>query len=423
MSLSSSIVIILILFSMTAFASATETAIASISRFRLKARGEGGDEKALKILALIEDYDRTLTSIVILNNIANIALPTVTTILLTAKLGPIYGPLVSTVVMTLLILIIGEIVPKIYGKENNERHLYQVYSTIKFVRLVFYPLASLFLILSTKLKKIFDREETEDSIVEEELLTMIEESKSDGQLNDEEEELIRNAIEFNDIRVEEILNGKSSMVMVDVEDLNTEILEVFKRERYSRLPVFEESSDNIIGIISEREFLVAYINDVNFNLREIVRDPEFVPDTMKISALLTHLQARHNHMAIVVDERATVCGLVTVEDILEELVGEIWDEHDDVVREIHKINDDLYEVSGEFSIQDFNEIFEVRDIESETQEATIAGYIIELAQRIPDISDTFEDELFVYTILHKEGNKIEKIKVFKKGDLNETKIK
>lgn len=417
----SSIFLIIFLFATTAFASATEMAIASISRFRLKAKSENGDAKAKSILKLVEDYDRTITSIVILNNIANILLPTITTIVFISVVGPIWGPIVSTVVMTLLILLIGEIIPKIYGKENAEAHLYAVEPIVRFIVFIVYPLSALFLILSNKLKKLLDRDEEEESIVEEEILTMIEESKEDGQLLETEEELIRNAIEFNDTRVEEILQGKSNMVMVNVRDSLEYILDIFKEERFSRMPVYGENSDDIIGVISEREFLVAYIDNPKFDLHEIIRPTEFVPDTMKISALLTHLQAKHNHMAIVVDERATICGLVTVEDIIEELVGDIWDEHDDVVKGFRKITDDVYEFSGEFSIQDFNEIFEVKDIESETQEATIAGYIIELAQRIPDISDEFEDDIFKYIIVHKAGNKIEKIKVIKKGECNEKK--
>ncbi len=416
----SSLFIIIILFSLTAFASASEMAVTSINRFRLKAKADNGDKKALKILNLVEDYDRTITSIVILNNIVNIVLPTLTTILFVAVLGETKGPVVSAIVMTILILIFGEILPKIYGKEFSEQHLNMVHSIIDFIKLILKPITFLFLVLSTFFKNIMrSKVEEIDNDLEEELLTMIEESASEGQLEENEEELIRNAIEFNDTRVEEIYQPRLNVVALDIDMTHDQMLEIIQKERYSRIPVYEGDQNNIIGVLSEREFLLKLIENKEFNVRDILRETLFVPDSMKISRLLPELQQKHIHLAIVIDERATVQGLITAEDILEELVGEIWDEHDEVIIDYRKITDDVYELSGEYSITDFNDLFDVNDIESETSEQTIAGYVIELAEKIPDILEEFEDELFKYIIIHKEGNKIEKIKVIKKENHEE----
>ncbi len=408
----SSLIAIIILFSITAFASATEMAVTSVNRFRLKAKAENGDKPAKQMLKLVEDYDRTITSIVILNNIVNILLPTITTILFVDLLGPTQGPIVSTITMTILILIFGEILPKIYGKEYSMQHLSRAYKLVNFIKLIFLPITLLFLVLSDSFKKLMSKsEDVDEGDVEDELLTIIEESKEEGQLESNEEELIRNAIEFNDTRIEEIYQPIVNMISIDINSTHEEILKVIQEERYSRIPVYEDDQNNIIGILSEREFLFNYIEDKNFNLRTIVRDTLFVPDSMKVSKLLPELQQKHIHLAIVIDERATVQGLITVEDILEELVGEIWDEHDEVVIDYNKINDFCYEISGELTISDFNDLFDNQDIESPTQEQTIAGYVIEIAEKIPDLNEEFEDELFKYVIIHKEGNKIEKIKV------------
>ncbi len=413
MELSTALVVLAILLFFTAFASCSEMALASVSRIRIKAKAESGDKKAEEILDLITDSERTITSIVVLNNIVNILIPTVSTLLF-VELFPIYGVLISTVLMTIIIVIFGEIIPKVYGRENAEKYLYSTIGFIKFIIKLIYPIAIIFITISGLLNRALAKgdEDEEDLVeVEEEILTMIEESAGEGKIDENEEELIRNAIEFNDKRVEEILQPKRNVVAVNVNDTNEEIIELMIKERYSRIPVYEEDTDNIIGILSEREFLTEYIKDNKFDLRAILRQPLFIPDTQKISKLLPELQISKSHLAIVLDERATVQGLVTVEDILEELVGEIWDEHDDVIFEYRKISDTEYEVSGEMTIADFNDLYTTRDIESENQESTIAGYVIEIAERIPTLNDTFTDNDFEYIISEVSGQKVEKITV------------
>lgn len=398
-------------------------AVASVSRIRIKSKAENGDKKAIKILALISNSEKTITSIVVLNNIVNILLPTVSTVIF-LELMPTYGLMVSTVVMTIVIVLFGEIIPKIYGRENAERFLYSTVDLINFIIKLIYPIAIIFQYVSslfTKLMKSDHEEDDDGSEVEDEILTMIEESSQEGKIDESEEELIRNAIEFNDIRVEEIIQPKRNMVMVDVEATNEEIIELMVKERYSRIPVYEENTDHIIGVLSEREFLTEYIANKDFDIRGILREALFIPDTQKISKLLPELQQSKSHLAIVLDERATVQGLVTVEDILEELVGEIWDEHDDVTFEYNMISDEEVEVSGEMTINDFNELFTAEDIESDSLESTVAGYVIELAECIPDLGEVFSDDNFSYEITEVHGKKIEKIKITLQGVEDESK--
>lgn len=411
-SLTNSFLLLTILMLATAFFSASEMAISSINKNRIKALSDS-DKRANTVLYLLENYDRTITTIVVANNIINIMIPIIATIMFIHVIqNESVAVIVSTISVSLILIMFGEIIPKIYGREKCEIHSLRFSGVIKFGIKILYPIIAIFLLVSKLTKKIMFKNKIDSPLVEieDEILTMIEESVEEGQLEENEEELIRNAIEFNDVRVEQILQPKRNMVMLNITMENAEIYEILKEQRYSRIPVYENDTDNIIGIMSEREFLTEYIENRQFDPRAILREVIFIPDTMKASKLLPKLQKSHVHLAIVLDERATVQGLVTTEDILEEIVGEIWDEHDEVIEEVVQIEKHKYLVSGEMSINDFNDLYDIiKDIESEQSEATIAGYVIELAECIPDVDDVFEDTKFSYKVVEKDGNKIEKI--------------
>ncbi len=410
------IAFVLLLLCLSAFFSASEIAISAASRIRYKARAEDGDEKAARILKLLENNEKTITAIVVLNNIINILIPTLSTIIFISMIErEKLAIFTSTVTVTIILIFFAEILPKVYGKERNEGHLNRSYKIIELSIWIVTPI-SFFVFKFTHFfrERVFPKNTDVGIEVEDEILTMIEEGVEEGQLEESEEELIRNAIEFNDIRVEEILQPKSKMIMINVVEEHQTIFDTIIKERYSRMPVYDKDKDNIIGILSEREFLTNYIINKEFDLKATLRDVLFIPDTMKISKLLPELQNSHSHLAIVVDERGTVQGLVTVEDILEELVGEIWDEHDDIIHIYKKLNDNLYEISGEMTINDFNDLFDEKDIESEKSESTIAGYVLELAERIPEITNEFSDNIFDFKIIKMDGNKIDKMIVTKK---------
>lgn len=406
------LIILIVLFMLSAVYSASEMAISTASKIRYKAKAENGDKKAKRILNLLENNDRSITSVVILNNIVNILIPTLATLIFLAVIpNESVAILASTLFVTFFLIFFSEITPKVYGLERSDQYLNVMEGFIRFSIKLIYPVAFVSLKCTDFLKhNVFPKQdETIAGEVEEELLTMIEESVEEGQLEVAEEELIRNAIEFNDIRVEEILQPKRNMIMINVNESQDKIVEIMNDVRYSRIPVYENDTDNIIGVLSEREFLSNYIDNKEVDIKSFLRDVIFIPDTMKISKLLPELQKSRSHMAIVVDERATVQGLITVEDILEELVGEIWDEHDDVVDEYKQISEFKYEISGDMTINDFNDLFEIKDIESTNLESTIAGYILEIAERIPCVDDYFEDEHFEYIIKNMDGNKIDTI--------------
>ncbi|MGL5021175.1 MAG: hemolysin family protein [Mycoplasmatales bacterium] len=411
-SVSSMIIFLIILFILSAIYSASEMAISSASRIRYKSRVEAGDKKSKKVLDLLENNDRSITSIVIINNIINILIPTIATIVFLDIIeDDSIAIITSTIFVTFFLILFSEITPKVYGIERSEQFLNVFTGFIRFSVKLIKPLSFLSLKCTDFLKEnVFPKNDDSLSVeVEEEILTMIEESVEDGQLEVAEEELIRNAIEFNDIRVEEILQPKRNMIMININETKENILKTINEVRYSRIPIYENDTDNIIGVLSEREFLSNYIENKDVDIKTFLRDVIFIPDTMKISKLLPELQKSRSHMAIVVDERATVQGLVTVEDILEELVGEIWDEHDDVILEYKKLSDVKYEISGDMTINDFNDLFELKDIESTNSESTIAGYLLEIAERIPDVRDKFEDDSFEYIITKMDGNKIDTI--------------
>ncbi len=409
-------ILFIILFICTAILAALEMALSSINKLRVKTKIDK-DKRAKKVLELIENYDKTITTIIVLNNIINIILPTISTLIFIKIFAnnQELGILISTVSLTLLLLMFGEILPKTYGKKNSEKLIFSFVNIINLIVKIFKPITFIFIKTTDFVKEKLFKEEEEKYEVEEEILTMIEE---DEDLEENEEELIRNAIEFSDIRVDEILQPKSNMIMVDIDSTNEEIYKLLVNEKYSRIPVFKDNIDNIIGVIYERDFLRNYIDDKKFDLNLILRDIDFIPDTVKVQKLLPEMQKKHMHMSIVVDEYGTVQGLITVEDIIEELVGEIWDEHDEVIYEYEKINDKCYHVLANITIDDFNELFEQNiDIDTETEDSTLSGYLLEKIQRIPDIDEIIEDEQFSFKILEKTDRKIEKIEVKVKDEL------
>lgn len=411
-SLATLVFIIVALLALSAMNSGLEMALASINRIRVKSKSENGDQKANRILALIENYERSSTTIIVFNNIVNILLASVASSFF-ITISPTYGVLMSTVIMTILILIFGEIVPKIYGVTNPEKMLYSLEPVLNLSIKILKPVVMVFLVINHKIQRIFendnDEEEFEQGEVEEELLTIIQESEEEGKLEAEDGELIRNAVEFNETRVSEVYTPKHRFISISVEDQVEDILSLFKREKFSRVPVFEDDSDNIVGILYERDFYMHYTANSHVDIRVIMREPLYVPDTMKIQKLLVTLQQKHSHMSIVVDERGTVVGLCTMEDIIEELVGEIWDEHESVEYEYTKLSENKFKVNGDFSINDFNDLFEKEDIAPETDEDTIAGYILELAEKIPDNGEIIEDCDFLFTVNTASGKKIDTI--------------
>ena len=401
--------IILILFS--AFFSMTETAYSCANRIKLRALASNGNVKAQKVLNLAEkDYDRLISTILIGNNIVNIVATTLATILFTMIYvnNPATGNVVSTVVMTLSILIFGEITPKLIAKTYPEKISMLVYPLIKLFYYLLFLLNLIFSGWKWIISKIF-RFKNDDVVTEAEIMTMVEEAEEDGTLKTEETELIRSVIEFDDLEVGDILVPRVNIVAVDVSSSMDEIKKVFAKEGYSRIPVYKESVDTIIGTIHEKDFYNAYLQGKK-GIDGIMQNALYTTEHAKISDLLRQLQKKKMHIAVVLDEYGGTLGLLTMEDILEELVGEIYDEHDEIINYFKDVKEDTCLVDGNAPIKDFFEKFDLDEDES-IDANTVSGFVIELAGIIPHAGYQLEYKNLLIEVLKSTVKRVLQIKV------------
>lgn len=384
------LVIIVALILCSAFFSATETAFTGANRIRLKNLASEGNRRAALALQLSDNFDTLLSTILIGNNLVNIVATTMSAILFTRWFGADSGPTFSTIAMTLLVLIFGEITPKSLAKEAPEKFVMFAAPLMRVMNLILTPLNVLFSGWKALLGKVF-RIGGRSTMTEDELITMIDEVEQEGVLDQNESELLRSAIEFNDVDVEEILTHRVDMVAIDDEDSMEDILKAFRDSPYSRLPVYHETIDHITGILHEQDFMML-MHQGKTSITEAVKPAIFVPETMKISLLLRMFQREKTHMAIVLDEFGGTTGLVTMEDILEELVGEIYDEHDNSLEEFRWMDDDTCFVGSNVGLDDlFEELHFEKDPDSYDSN-TVSGWIMEELGRLPREGDEFTFE-------------------------------
>ena len=380
----SRIIILVVLVILSAFFSATETAFFAANKIRLKSLAGDGNKRAKKALRISDKSDSLLSTILIGNNLVNIAATAIaTTMFIDFVNGNAdLGSTVATVVITVVVLMFGEITPKGLAKNMPERFAMFAAPAISVCMVIFKPV-NLFIALWQKLVyKIFKVEE-DRGVTEEELITMVEEAHQDGEIDQNESELIRNAIEFDDIEVEDIYTSRVDLVAVEIDDSIEEIAEQFEKG-FSRLPVYRDTIDNIIGILNQKDFAV--MRKTQQTLSSVMKEPIFVVPSMKISELLRTLQSKKSHMAIILDEFGGTVGIVTLEDILEELVGEIWDEHDTVVEPFVQIADKKYKVR---STADLDDMFALFDMEEDIDHSTVGGWVVEEFGKIPRVGDEF----------------------------------
>ena len=379
-------VALVILVGFSAFFSASETAFSSLNQIRLKSRAEDGDSSAARVLAMAEQYDKLLSTILIGNNIVNIAAASIGTIIFTKMLGAERGATVSTMVLTIVVLIFGEVTPKSLAKEMPETIATAVAPVLSLLMLVLTPLTWLF----TQWKRLlnhFVHSSESDTITEGELMTMVSEAENDGELTDRESELIRSAIEFDDVEVEEILTPRVDVVAVADDISLEELAQTFAESGYSRLPVYHGTIDNIIGVVHEKDFYIARLKKAT-KIDDLVAPTLYTTGSTQISQLLRTLREQHHHMAVVVDEYGGTEGIITLEDILEELVGEIWDEHDEVTEDFRKQSDGSWLVSGSASVDD---LFETLDLpeDEDIDSNTVNGLVQEKTCHLPKVGDHF----------------------------------
>ncbi|MGM9564993.1 HlyC/CorC family transporter [Evtepia sp.] len=400
------LVALVIMVFLSAWFSSTETACSSVNKIRLKSKAEDGNVRAQKALALLDQYDKLLSCILIGNNIVNLTAASLGTVLFT-KLYPVYGAAISTAVLTVVVLIFGEITPKTMAKDKPEKFCMRAVPILHVLLFVLTPLHLFFGLFSKAAMKLFHTSE-EEGITEEELITMVEEAESEGGLEHHESELIRAAIEFNDMEVEEILTPRVDIVAAPDTVTMEELAVLFAESAYSRIPIYHTSIDNITGLVHEKDFFSARYHN-HTDVGSLISKIFYTTASAQISDLLRSLQRSKSHMAVVVDDYGGTMGIVTLEDILEELVGEIWDEHDEVIEEFKPQEDGSYLISCTANLDDLFDRFSIRatDIDS----ASISGWVLDQLGRLPVEGDQFVYENLDVTVTRLDHRRILEIRV------------
>ena len=407
-----SLIIIITGIIMSAYFSATETAFSSLNRIRIKNMAEKGDKKACLVMRLSENYDSLLSTILIGNNIVNIASASLTTVLFVKMLGDEIGPSVSTAVTTIVVLIFGEVSPKSIAKESPEKFARFSAPFLNMLMVLLTPFNFLFGQWK-KLLSIIIKSTDESGITEEELLSIVEEAKQDGGIDEQENMLIRSVLEFTEQEAVDILTPRIDITAVSTETTKEEIATVLTPTAYSRLPIFEDTIDHIVGIIYQKDFY-NYVYRADKEISEIIRPALFVPQNKKIGILLKELQNKKIHIAVVLDEYGGTVGIITLEDILEELVGEIWDEYDEVSSEIEKKSETEYIVLGNADIDKVFEVLNIEVADEEVQSGIINGWIMNELGRVPEKEDCFEYKGYQITVLEMNEKRVEKVLFVKK---------
>ena len=376
---------ILCLLLLSAFFSATETAFTSLNRIKMKNMANDDVKNAKLVLKLEDRYDKLLSTILIGNNIANIGMTAIATVMFVALLGGSLGPTASTVVMTVAVLIFGEISPKNIAKEHPEGFALFAAPIMRGLMWLFTPLNVLFSLWKKLLGKLFGMQEN-GSYTEDELITIVEEAQIGGSIGKEQQELITNAIEFDDLEAIDVITPRVDIVAVELGTSVEEIGRTFKESGLSRLPVYEDDLDNIIGIINQKDFH-NYVVGENRELEQYIKPVAYVAESIKAAVLLKKMQTKKTHIAIIVDEYGGTTGLVTMEDIIEELVGKIYDEHDAIeMREVTRLYDGSYSVAGGANVEKF---FEMVGEDIDINATTINGWVMIELDRLAKVGDTF----------------------------------
>lgn len=409
------------LVALSAYFSATETAFTSLNRIRLKTRADDGDKRAARTLALAADFDRLLSTLLIGNNIVNNVATTIGAVLFIQLIGPGKGPTVSATVLTIVILIFGEVTPKSLAKERPEAWAIVATPLLRVMAVLLTPVNFLFTQWK-KLLRVLLRHQDDEGITEEELMGMVDQAETEGSLDQHESDLIRNAIEFNDMEVSEILTPRVDLEALADTATMEEAAAMYADSGFSRLPIYHDSIDNIIGVLHEKDFYAAYCRGVK-RLSELKSSVLYTTETARISDLLRQLQQNKVHMAVVVDEYGGTQGIVTMEDIMEELVGEIWDEHDEVIEEFRKQSDGSYLVACSADLDDLYDLFDMKPSE-EYDASSVSGWVMEEIGRVPDVGDRFRADGLEVCVTRVEHRRVMEIRVRRlpKGDAAPEKV-
>ncbi len=401
-----SILLMLALVLMSGYFSATETAFSTFNRIRMKNAAENGNKRAALVLKMAEDYDRLLSTILVGNNIVNILLTTIATISFVKWVGEANGPAVSTVVATVVVLVFGEISPKSLAKQYADRFVMSTAPLLRLITWVLTPINFVFSLWKKLLSLVF-KSTGEQAVTEEELLTIVDEAQQGGSLDEQESEMIHRVIEFNDREAVDILIPRVDVAAVPLDATHKELGQLFIESGYSRLPVYDDTIDRVVGVVYHKDYYREAANKPT--PATIMKEALFVPPTVKIQSLLTQLQTAQSHIAIVTDEYGGTLGIVTMEDILEELVGEIWDEHDDVIHNILPQPDGSAVVLCSTELIDLMEHF---GTDTDCDATTVSGWVMEAMGCIPSVGDAFTADGLSVEVTKVETTRPEEIRVW-----------
>lgn len=406
---------ILICITLSAYFSATEIAFASVKQHRLKTKAELDNKYAVKALEIIDNFDEALSSILIGNNLVNIVASAISTVLIISLVGRSGGTAISTIIMTVVILIFGEIVPKIIARENPEKFVLFSAPILAVLMKVLKPVNKLVVFILDQTHKIWPPPESSTALTEAHLASIIETVEDEGIFDEEASDLMQSALDFPDIMVSEIVTPRVEMFAVDIEDDMEEIIEDLLDSTYSRIPVYEESIDNIVGILNLSNFLKVLADNPQITkeeFRDLLTEEISIPETMKLPKVFNILNQGLGQMAVLVDEYGGTVGIVTIEDLLEELVGDIWDEYDEIEEEeIVQKSENFYEVLAATSIRDFADEFDLdyEDIDSDYN--TVGGLVLEKFGRFPEVGESIDYENLIFTITEADATKLYQVQV------------
>ena len=407
-----SYILLVILIALSAFFSASETAYTTVNKIRLQNYVDAGSKKAKTALFIAENYDRTLTTILIGNDIVNIGASSIATLLFVKLFGP-SGAAISTAVMTILILIFGEVLPKSFAKESSEKFALAFSRPLRILMTVFWPVVFLFIQLKKVAKHISPiKEEETPTVTEQELKFIVESIEDEGVLEKQESELVQHALEFDEKTVQEVLTPRVDMTTLDIEDdLQTNIGLVLT-ERFSRIPVCRGTSDRIIGILHTKDLLEALVRGDAIDLASMVQPAFFVYKTKKLSSLLADFKRNKTHVAIVTDDYGGTVGMVTMEDLLEELVGDIWDEDEEIIRDFVRIDSQHFLISGDLTIRELFDHLDLPFSNLESNHTSCGGWALEALGHIPQAGEAFQFKNMTLTIQEMDDQRVKKLSVY-----------
>ena len=402
-----SILIMLFCIIMSAYFSATETAFSSMNSIRIKVLADSGNRRAQLAARLAENYDKLISTILIGNNIVNIAVSAIATLLFVKFYGDM-GATLSTVVVTIVVLIFGEITPKSIAKDFPEKFAMFSAPLINLLIFILTPLNFLFSQWKKLISKLLKSEE-DSKMAPEELMMLLEEAQRDGSIDKDEGALLKNAVEFRDLEAQDILTPRVDLIAVSADSTKEDIAQSFTESHFSRLLVYDDDIDKVVGVIHQKDFYTG--NGVTQKpIREIITLPIFIHPTEKVSDLLKLLQSHQSHIAVVIDEYGGTLGIVTMEDILEELVGEIWDEHDEQEESFQQLDDHTYLIDGDLTFDDFCSYFHIED---EADSVSLGGWIMERMGKVPVDGDSCEYGGLSIKVEEVSSNRIQKVRVTK----------